>query len=115
MPPTKNVYTSATITGMYYAKPIADVFMSLATQKEGLESSQLEKRRESFGFNELPKKSTPWWVHLVRQFQDIMVYILLAAFALSLVTPFFEEGPLHLESFLDAIVILAILVMKENT
>lgn len=41
-----------------------------------------------------------------------MVYILLVAFLLSLITPFFEDAPPTFESFIDAIIILAILLLN---
>jgi len=97
---------------MYELQPVDEVLGKLGSSFEGLAYLEAEKRQKAYGLNELPKKKRSLLLLFFNQFRDIMVYILIVAFFLSLVAPFFEEGPLTLESFLDAIVIFAILTLN---
>ncbi len=97
-----------------YASQTADaVLSSLGVTTEGLASSEQEQRRKQHGFNEIPVKKKSLIKLFFSQFHDAMVYILVAALAISIATPFLENGG-HPEfrSFLDAIVIGAILVLN---
>ncbi|MCK5016013.1 MAG: HAD-IC family P-type ATPase, partial [Candidatus Peribacteraceae bacterium] len=84
----------------------------LGSTINGLSSNEVIKRHQKYGFNELPKKKKSLLLLFLNQFRDTMVYILFAALAISIAMPFLEEGPLSIESFLDAIVILAIVLLN---
>ncbi len=89
-----------------------DVLKQLGSTINGLSSNEVIKRHQKYGFNELPKKKKSLLLLFLNQFRDTMVYILFAALAISIAMPFLEEGPLSIESFLDAIVILAIVLLN---
>lgn len=97
---------------MYELQPVEEVLGKLGSSFDGLKYPEVEKRQRAYGLNELPRKKKSPILLFFNQFRDIMVYILIVAFFLSLVAPFFEEGPITLESFLDAIVIFAILTLN---
>lgn len=79
---------------------------------DGLSAAEVDAARAQWGPNKLPE--TPWSIlDLVRhQLQDVLVYILLAALAISIVTPFAEGHALSVGSFVDAIIIATILVLN---
>ncbi|PIR52704.1 hypothetical protein COU76_05095, partial [Candidatus Peregrinibacteria bacterium CG10_big_fil_rev_8_21_14_0_10_49_10] len=97
---------------MYALETVAEVLKNLQTSSEGLSDANIRAAQQKYGANALPVQTRSRLVLFMQQFQDSMVYILLVAFLLSLVAPFFEHGPLTLESFLDAIVIFAILILN---
>ncbi|MBF0122705.1 MAG: HAD-IC family P-type ATPase, partial [Candidatus Omnitrophica bacterium] len=69
----------------------------------GLDSSDVKRRQEELGLNIItPKKSTPLWMRFVAQFQQPLVYILLAAAA---VTFFLRE-------WVDASVIFGVVLVN---
>jgi Ca2+ transporting ATPase len=58
---------------------------------KGLHPAQVEERREQFGPNELPpEEATPFWQLVLKQFDDLMVKILLAAALVSTVLAGYE-------------------------
>jgi len=83
-----------------------------AEPTHGLTTAAVDAARAQWGPNKLPE--TPWSIlDLVRhQLQDVLVYILLAALAISIVTPFAEGHALTVGSFVDAIIIATILVLN---
>ncbi|TSC97019.1 MAG: Ca2+-transporting ATPase, partial [Candidatus Peregrinibacteria bacterium Greene1014_49] len=91
---------------------VADVIQALGSNTDGLSEAEIFKRRSQYGFNELPEKRRSLVLLFLRQFQDILVYILVGALVLSLLLPFLEEGRETVESFSDAFVILAILLLN---
>ncbi|MBU2213034.1 cation-translocating P-type ATPase [Patescibacteria group bacterium] len=96
-----------------YANLTADeVLKRLGTTLDGLKTTDINKKRTEFGFNELPHKKRSLLLLFVNQFNDILVYILIGALGLSIATPFLEGHVLSFESFLDAIVIGAILILN---
>ncbi len=99
---------------MLYAKhTYDDVLTNLHARSEGLTEADVEKRRAEHGYNELPTKKHSLIKLFFQQFNDVLVYILLAALGLSIAVPLLEaSGEVHLESFLDAAVILAILLLN---
>lgn len=57
----------------------------LGTPSGGLEERVVEERRHRWGWNELPRQKPPSWPELVlRQFRSPLIYLLLAAAAVSL-------------------------------
>ena len=96
----------------YALQSSADVLRELGSSSEGLSEAEISKRRLQYGFNELPEKKRSLVLLFLRQFNDILVYILVGALALSLLLPFLEEGRPTVDSFTDAFVILAILLLN---
>jgi P-type Ca2+ transporter type 2C len=79
-----------------YRYPIEKIIASLKTSLEGLSSDEAARRLSAQGPNEIPSRGdTPWWKILFAQFNNPLIYILLAAATLK----YFLKGPL------DAIVI----------
>ncbi|MDP7454620.1 MAG: cation-translocating P-type ATPase [Candidatus Peribacteraceae bacterium] len=97
---------------MYANLKADDVLSRLGSSLNGLKTPQIKKRRAEFGFNELPHKKRSLIALFLRQFNDILVYILIGALALSIAMPFLAGHALTFESFLDAIVIGAILILN---
>ncbi|MCB9664695.1 MAG: cation-translocating P-type ATPase [Alphaproteobacteria bacterium] len=95
-----------------HAQPADEVLAALTTTPSGLTDAEAERRRAELGANELPHAAPSFWRRLVRQFQDVLVLVLVAALALAVATPFLEGGPIAPASFLDAAVIGAILVLN---
>ena len=98
---------------MYASATCEDVLSKLESSLEGISGEQVVLLRAKFGPNELPTKKKSLIKLFFSQFQDAMVYILFAALGVSLIIPFVENGG-HpaLESFLDASVIFAILILN---
>lgn len=84
----------------------------LGSPADGLSDAEAAARAERYGPNTLPEHRRSLWGMLRGQLRDVLVYLLLAALLLSLVTPLLEEGPLELSAFLDAAVIGVILVLN---
>lgn len=103
----------------------------------GLTNSQVESLRAKYGRNELPKeegsqspflllpslavyelfinfsllqKGTPFWKLVLNQFEDQLVRILMLAAVISFVLALFEEHEEQLTSFVEALVIVLILI-----
>ncbi|WP_042223822.1 cation-translocating P-type ATPase [Oceanobacillus manasiensis] len=73
------------------------------TSKKGLTTKQVEKRRKEQGYNELEtQKSTSKWLIFLKQFQDFMVLVLLAA---TLIAGLLGE-------YIDAIAIMIIVLVN---
>ena len=75
----------------------------------GLTSAQVAEGHRQHGYNELPlQKSTPFWTLVLKQFDDLLVKILLVAaltdFAISI-----SNGERGFTAFVDPLVILVIL------
>lgn len=95
---------------MWHAKTSEEVIRELETDvSTGLTESEVLRRRERYGWNELRKgKSKSLLAMILEQFEDLMVIILLVAAGCSTVIAFFdhEEGLL---GYVEPIVILLIL------
>lgn len=89
---------------LWYTKKPEDVVKSFSSDpKNGLPQSHVEKHREKWGTNTLPKRSSdPWWVILGRQFASPLVYILLVGSGISF----------YVQEFLDALVILSAVLLN---
>lgn len=80
-----------------------EIIKSLQTSESGLSSTSVAQRKQEFGLNEIPDKSRKlMWGILFKQFQNIMVYILLIAALISFLTG----------HQVDVIVILAIVCIN---
>lgn len=67
-----------------FQKTIQELFAEFSTDETGLSSGEAARRFESFGANELiAEKETPLILVFIKQFQDLLVLILIAAAAIS--------------------------------
>jgi magnesium-transporting ATPase (P-type) len=63
-----------------HARPVEDVLDGLDANAEGLSAAEARERLERDGPNELPESPPdPAWLRLARHFNDVLIYILLAA------------------------------------
>lgn len=90
----------------YYTLPAEQVLSILDTGPAGLNASQARELLEKHGPNELapPKKISPW-VIFFRQFQNLLIIILIAATGISF---FLGE---HLDAYVILVIILACTVL----
>jgi magnesium-transporting ATPase (P-type) len=87
----------------WHTLPAAEVEGVLGSSPGGLTIQEASARLAQYGPNEVEaEKETPWWVLLLHQFTDPLIYILLAA---SLVT-------LILRDYIDTGVILAVVFLN---
>ena len=97
----------------WYNLDVADVIKALGSRPEGLTSEEVEQRLIQYGANELreEKKASPW-VLLAEQFKSVLIIILLAAVALSVIMGVinYQPGGGLPEEITDAIVIFAIVI-----
>ena len=95
-----------------------DIARTLAVDpKRGLDEAEVKDRLKKFGFNKLAEApQVPGWKKFLLQFKDPLVYLLLAATAISLVAWFIERAHSPAGSGeslpFDAIVIVLILVLN---
>ena len=98
---------------MFFTLSTEDALRKLVTTIDGLTTADVQQRRQEYGYNELPTKKKSLLLLFFSQFNDVMVYILFGALGISIAMPFFENGgALHLEAFIDAAVIAAILFLN---
>ena len=92
----------------YYKLSTEEVYKSLETSKEGLNSDSVESRLERYGYNEISiKKKKSLLMMFLSQFTDILIIVLLAAIAISLILWIVTS-----EGLVDVIVIAAILIVN---
>lgn len=79
---------------------------------EGLHSSEVASKQALHGLNELPPgEKTSFWVLVAKQFEDLLVLILLGAAGISFLLAFFEEDEdAKTTAFVEPFVILIILI-----
>ncbi|WP_322520947.1 cation-transporting P-type ATPase [Guyparkeria halophila] len=64
----------------WHAKPSEAVLAKIGSRPEGLTAAEVTERRERFGANRLPEAPRPpAWRRLLRQFHNILIYVLLGA------------------------------------
>jgi Ca2+-transporting ATPase len=90
--------SSISNTARWYQLPVAGVMESLATNNNGLSSSEARARLAKYGYNELKFKKRGPFIRFLAQFRSSLIYVLIAA---ALVTAF-------LNMWLDTAVILAV-------
>jgi len=91
----------------YYALPCEEVLSIFDTAPAGLSASQARERLEQYGPNELtpPKKISPWIIFL-RQFQNLLIIILIA-FSVGLFSNRFLIGATLLSLLMMVVVVQA--------
>eukprot|EP01083_Nonionella_stella_P279131 949558_1 len=79
--------------------------------KNGLTLQQVESNRAKYGKNELPPPAKTSWISLIiKQFEDLLVLILLGSAVISLILGFLEDKDSYFEIFIEPSVILLILI-----
>ncbi|XP_020402506.1 calcium-transporting ATPase 3, endoplasmic reticulum-type [Zea mays] len=93
-----------------YAKSVAEVLEAFGVdQTKGLSDSQVEQHARLYGKNVLPQEeSTPFWKLVLKQFDDLLVKILIAAAVISFLLARMN-GETGLSAFLEPSVIFMIL------
>ena len=72
---------------MYYNKTIQETLDLLEVNEQGLTSSQVKKRQELYGYNELEQvKKESFFLRFINQFKDLMIIILIVAAIVSIIT-----------------------------
>jgi len=101
-----------------WAREVEVVEKELGTSvQKGLSEKDVKEKRETFGFNELPKEDgTSFWEMVLEQFDDPLVKILLVAAvvsALIAVSEVYENGEqFSISQFVEPLVILLILILN---
>lgn len=86
-----------------YTKTIHQIFQDLRTSEKGLTKTEAHLRLQKYGFNQLiEKKKINLFFIFLRQFQSIVVYILIGAVIISLI----------LWEYIDSVVIMGILLLN---
>ncbi|XP_020256295.1 calcium-transporting ATPase 3, endoplasmic reticulum-type isoform X2 [Asparagus officinalis] len=93
-----------------FARSVAEVLEAFRVDPtKGLSDSQVEENARIYGRNVLPQeKSTPFWKLVLKQFDDLLVKILIAAAVVSFILALIN-GETGLAAFLEPSVILMIL------
>ena len=92
-----------------YLSDVSTVLEETASAKEGLSSSEAQKRAEQYGKNKLAEgKKTSLIVRFLKQLTDPMTIILIVAAAISGVLAFVEEG----EGIADVVIIMAVVIIN---
>src|SRR4030043_1009083 len=86
-----------------------DALSEIDSRIDGLSNSEVQKRQEKYGFNELlDRKKIPLFKVFFRQFLSPLIYVLLPAGVISLVSQFFA-GEKH---YIDAIVVFGVIILN---
>src|SRR3989338_6746416 len=87
----------------FYARKTEEVLKEFSTSRKGLSSGDVSSRLATYGPNELQRgKKDPLTIIFLRQFKDFLMYLLLAATALSAL----------LGEYLDASAMFAIAILS---
>lgn len=71
----------------WHAAELTEIYQHLNASDDGLASAEAEQRLAEFGPNALPEKTPPaWWQVFLRQFYSPLIYILLIAAFISILT-----------------------------
>ena len=88
---------------MYYQKEIIEVLQECHTSKQGLSKQQVEKHQQQYGYNVLDEgKKDSCLMIFLKQFQDLLVIILISAAIISGISHQFES----------ALVIIFVIIMN---
>lgn len=92
----------------YYNLNVEEVLKNLSTSRNGLSSSEVEKRLKKEGYNKLQdNKKQSNFLKFLNEFKDLMIIILIISSIIS-----FIISLLNNESFTDSIIILAIVIIN---
>ena len=91
----------------WYQKSVEQCFQELKANREGLMPTEIQKRLEIHGYNELEFKKPSILMRFLRQFHNPLVYILLAAGLITGVLTYTGE-----EMLADTIVIMGVVILN---
>ncbi len=92
----------------YYNMDINDVLNSLDSNKNGLTTNEVNERLKTDGPNKLvQEKKESYLIKFLKEFNDLMIIILFMAALVSFVISIIKH-----ESFIDSIIILAIVILN---
>ena len=88
----------------WHALPVDEVLEKLnSNQENGLSSTEVEKRIEKYGRNEIPTaKKRGWFMRLIAQFHNVLIYVLLVAAVITAL----------MDHWVDTWVILAVVIIN---
>jgi Ca2+-transporting ATPase len=87
----------------WHNREVEEVYSETASSSAGLTSAEVQKRRISFGPNELQEKAKkPAWILFISQFKDFMILVLMAAAVISGL----------IGDMTDAVIILVIVILN---
>ena len=86
---------------MWHAKSVSDVIKEFNSGREGLSNEEVRRRLEKYGLNEIAEKKKSVLIMILSQFNNFLIYILLAATAIAFL----------LGEIIDAISITLIIVV----
>jgi P-type Ca2+ transporter type 2C len=88
----------------WHSKEAEEVLKAMESNADdGLNDSDVSERLEKYGKNELPKgKKRSWWMRLLMQFHNVLIYVLLAAAVITAL----------MEHYIDMWVILAVVIVN---
>jgi magnesium-transporting ATPase (P-type) len=88
----------------WHSKEAEEVLKAMESNADdGLSDSEISERLEKYGKNELPKgKKRSWWMRLLLQFHNVLIYVLLAAAVITAL----------MEHYIDMWVILAVVIVN---
>jgi len=77
----------------WHARDLASLWQTLDSREEGLTSAEAAARLAQYGPNRLPHQPPPtWWEILLRQFQNPLIYVLVAAAAVAMIAGDFKDA-----------------------
>lgn len=91
----------------WYQQSAQEVMAALRTSQQGLSTDQANQRIAQYGINQIEFKQTPAWLRFIRQFNDPMVFILLATAIVTGVLTALGEHMLP-----DTIVIISVVLLN---
>ncbi|MBW6492721.1 MAG: HAD-IC family P-type ATPase, partial [Lentimicrobium sp.] len=91
-------------THKWHSMEAGDVVEKLKTdQEKGLKDNEVKERLGKYGRNEIPKgKKRTWWMRLLMQFNNVLIYVLIAA---AIITALMDH-------WIDTWVILAVVIIN---
>lgn len=76
-----------------------------ANYPDGLDSDDVTQRIQKYGYNEVAVKSVPKWLIFLRQFNNVIIYILLIAVGLTLLMGHYSDATvIALVVFINAMI-----------
>lgn len=70
----------------YYQQTVDETLTNIQSSLDGLSSTEATARLEKYGANALPQKpGKPGWLRFLAHFNDVLIYVLLAAALLKLI------------------------------
>ena len=99
------------MTKNWFNETVAETVKCLETDEEkGLNSSEVESRKEKYGLNELAaKKKKSTFVKFLEQFKDFMIIVLIISAVISGIVGVKQEG---ISGITDTVIILVVVIVN---